>query len=111
MTTGPTDVKVTTAADGHGGMPLALKFNEGLGGMARSPLETMIDKACGVTAEDLARPTLKKRDIDRDAQALMDVGTAAVAWVKLRDSSTRTKFIEAERVLVEAAKVLSSTGW
>lgn len=33
MTTGSTDVKVTTAADGHGGMPLALKFNEGLGGL------------------------------------------------------------------------------
>ena len=31
MTTGPTDVKVTTAAGGPGGMPLALKLNEGLG--------------------------------------------------------------------------------
>ena len=31
MTTGPTDVKVTTAAGGPDGMPLALKFNEGLG--------------------------------------------------------------------------------
>ena len=31
MTTGQTDVKVTTAAGGPDGMPLALKFNEGLG--------------------------------------------------------------------------------
>ena len=31
MTTGPTDGKVTTAADGPDGMPLALKLNEGLG--------------------------------------------------------------------------------
>ena len=31
MTTGPTDVTVTTAAGGPDGMPLALKFNEGLG--------------------------------------------------------------------------------
>jgi hypothetical protein len=31
MTTGPTDVKVTTAAGGPDGMPLALKLNEGLG--------------------------------------------------------------------------------
>ena len=35
MTTGPTDVKVTTAAGGPDGMPLALKFNEGLGPMPR----------------------------------------------------------------------------
>ena len=32
MTTGPTDVKVTTAAGGPDGMPLALRLNEGLGG-------------------------------------------------------------------------------
>ena len=31
MTTGPPDVKVTTAAGGPGGMQLALRFNEGLG--------------------------------------------------------------------------------
>ena len=31
MTTGPTDVKVTTTAGGPGGMPLALRLNEGLG--------------------------------------------------------------------------------
>ena len=31
MTTGPTDAKVTTAAGGPDGMPLALKLNEGLG--------------------------------------------------------------------------------
>ena len=31
MTTGPADVKVTTAAGGPDGMPLALKLNDGLG--------------------------------------------------------------------------------
>ncbi len=31
MTTGPTDVKVTTTAGGPGGMPLALRLSEGLG--------------------------------------------------------------------------------
>ena len=31
MTTGPTDVKVTTAAGGPDGMPLALRLSEGLG--------------------------------------------------------------------------------
>ena len=35
MTTGPTDVKVTTAAGGPDGMPLALKLNEELGVSAR----------------------------------------------------------------------------
>lgn len=79
--------------------------------MARSPIEMMVDKACGVTAEDLARPTPKGPDIDHDTKALMDVGTAAVAWLNLRDNSTRGKFIEAERVLVEAAKALAAIGW
>ena len=35
MTTGPTDVKVTTAAGGPDGMPLALRLSEGLGPVPR----------------------------------------------------------------------------
>ena len=35
MTTGPTDVKVTTTAGGPGGIPLALRLNEGLGVFTR----------------------------------------------------------------------------
>ena len=31
MTPGPTDARVTTAAGGPGGMPLALRLSEGLG--------------------------------------------------------------------------------
>ena len=37
MTTGPTDVKVTTAAGGPDGMPLALRLSEGLGPNALKP--------------------------------------------------------------------------
>ena len=84
---------------------------EGLGVMARSPIEMMVDKACGITAEDLARPALKPRDIDHDTKALMDVGTAAVAWLKLRDSGTLARRLNAEKALAEAAKVLAATGW
>ena len=35
MTTGPTEGKCANPAGGPGGMPLALKFNEGLGVSAR----------------------------------------------------------------------------
>ena len=79
--------------------------------MARSPIEMMIDKVCGVTAEDLARPARQIQAVDSETQALMDVADAAVAWLELRDNSTRAKYIEAERVLVEATKVLAATGW
>ena len=79
--------------------------------MARSPIEMMVDKACGVTAEDLMRPVPKGRDIDHNTKALMDVGAAAVAWLNLRDSGTLAKRVDAEQALVEAAKVLAETGW
>ena len=51
MTTGPTDVKVTTAAGGPDGMPLALKLNEGLGPPARdsTTLSTLRGMARGHT--------------------------------------------------------------
>ena len=79
--------------------------------MARSPIEMMIDKACGITADDLARPAPKPCDVDADAKALMDVGTAAVAWLKLRDSGTLARRVKAETALAEAARVLAATGW
>ena len=58
MTTGPTDVKVTTAADGPDGMPLALKLNEGLGFTALEGKE----RTSYLTAEEVqAAQTLHKR--------------------------------------------------
>lgn len=50
--------------------------------MHRSPIEMMIDKACGVTAEDLVRPPPKRavQAMDRETQALLNVADAAKAW-------------------------------
>jgi hypothetical protein len=79
--------------------------------MARSPIEMMVDKACGITAEDLARPAPKPRDLDADTKALMAVGTAAVKWAKVRDSGKLAQRVKAETALFEAAKVLAATGW
>lgn len=79
--------------------------------MARSPIEMMIDKVCGVTPEDLARTKREIRAVDSDTQALMNVADAAVAWLKLRDNSTQEKYVKAELALVEATKVLAATGW
>lgn len=78
--------------------------------MARNPIAMMIDKACGVTDNDLQRPA-PIRSVDSDTKAMMDVGDAAVAWLKLRENSTRAKFIKAEQALVDAAKALAATGW
>lgn len=79
--------------------------------MARSPIEMMIDNACGMAADDLARPAPKARDVDADAKVLMDVGTAAVAWLKLRDNGTLAQIIKAETVLAKAARALADIGW
>lgn len=79
--------------------------------MARSPIEMMVDKACGMTAEDLARPAPTPRDVDADTKALMDVGNAAVAWIALRDTATLSRRVKAEEALAAAARVLAATGW
>ena len=57
MTTGPTDVKVTTAAGGPDGMPLALKLNEGLDIAVLKPCDievtaAMIEAGFAVLAKD-----------------------------------------------------------
>ena len=79
--------------------------------MARSPIEMMVDKACGLTAEDLARPAPKPRNVDYDTKVLMDVGNAAAAWLKLRDSGTIARRVKAETALADAARALAATGW
>lgn len=45
MTTGPTDEESTTAAGGPGGMPLALRLSEGLGGLV--PERVQLSRAKG----------------------------------------------------------------
>jgi hypothetical protein len=61
-----------------------------------------------VTAEDLSRPAPKTRDVDADTKALMDVGTAAVAWLKLRDTGTLARRVKAETAL--ARKLAAAEG-
>ena len=79
--------------------------------MTRSPIEMMVDKACGLTADDLSKHAPKPRDVDQDTKALMDVGNAAVAWLKLRDNGTLARRVKAETALADAARVLAATGW
>ena len=77
--------------------------------IARSPIEMMIDVACDFDP-NMPRPEPRKtKATDVDAQALMNVGDAAVAWLEARESGLAE--IDATRVLVEAAKVLAKTGW
>ena len=73
MTTGPTDVKVTTAAGGPDGMPLALKLNEGLGhsptmppvwrleGRANPFVPWVVVEHCARLEDACARATVVKR--------------------------------------------------
>ena len=71
----------------------------------------MVDKACGMTVEDLSRPAPDHRDLEQDTMLLMAVGDAAVAWLKIRDSGTLARRVKAETALANAARSLSATGW
>ena len=78
--------------------------------MARSPIEMMVDKACGFDP-DVPRPAVTRTVVDRDTQALMNVGDAALAWLRQREKGNQDSRIEAERLLVQCTKELAATGW
>ena len=74
--------------------------------MARSPIEMMVDRACGFDP-DAPRPP--KPPIDLEASTLMRVGTAAVAWHAAREAGLMTHAIAHE--LDSAAAALAGLGW
>ena len=79
MTTGPTDVKVTTAADGPDGMPLALRFSEGLGPNAqdveRDPTHAWtLAQRCELAAKCLPPAEYRARLERLHADMLAEIG-------------------------------------
>lgn len=79
--------------------------------MARSPIEMMVDKACGFDPDAPRPEPVTRRDVDSDTLALMNVGSAAVAWLKERENGNYASERDAFLVLIEASKVLAATGW
>jgi hypothetical protein len=71
----------------------------------------MIDQACGLDPNQ-PRPAVRKvTTVDHETQALMNAGDALVAWLHERENGTERSLIDAERVLVGAAKELDAIGW
>ena len=66
---------------------------------ARSPIEMMVDRACGVDpANDTLRihKPMRKKDIDPAAQALLAVADASVKWWRKVSKSMRANAIDHE---------------
>ena len=78
--------------------------------MARSPIEIMVDEACGFDPH-APKPAARIPEVSREAQILMNVGDAAVAWLRQRKEGTEASLRDAERLLVLCAKELAATGW
>jgi hypothetical protein len=71
---------------------------------ARSPIEMMVDKACGFDPDAPTKPPLEE-----ETKALCAVGDAAVTWFKkMSPSLCRTK---EEENLFQAASKLFKLGW
>jgi len=78
----------------------------------RSPIEMMVDKACGITAEDLARPPPEPRpplDEDKVTKALLRLADAAGAWSDARSLGLNLK--RYENRLQRAVTTLDALGW
>ena len=81
--------------------------------MARSPIEMMVDQACGIAVDASGKVTeLKKPAMQDDAavaKALERVANFAVAWHFARAENRMTSAIE--RKLDGAAAKLAELGW
>lgn len=62
--------------------------------MSRSPIEIMVDKACGITSGDLATTRVKTR-LDHATEALLAVADAAVAWSENPSNESETALLRA----------------
>lgn len=78
--------------------------------MSRSPIEIMIDEACGVTGPGAIKPP-RVLDVDDAAQALMGVGDLAVAWLAATRGGDEVARDVAEAALRRAAEALEAAGW
>lgn len=78
--------------------------------MRRSPIEMMVDQACGFdpTAD---RTETKARDEDADTAAVMAACNAAVAWLSARETGSEDIRLHAQASLEQAARALRDLGW
>lgn len=57
--------------------------------MALSPIERMIDAACGHTPSEVQSAAVPERDADADSKVLLAVADAAKAWRRAGPKSSR----------------------
>ena len=90
MTTGPTDVKVTTAAGGPDGMPLALRLSEGLGAHVQ-PTNTELRLAMHSARDENEG---SRHHDDAALQALWLMRTLRTTWFDSSELALRTEIDE-----------------
>jgi hypothetical protein len=78
---------------------------------ARSPIEMMVDKACGFDPNAPSPPRPPVKADDPETQAVCDVCEAAAAWVRAIEDGTAADATVAEARLLAKARALVATGW
>lgn len=77
--------------------------------MNRSPIEMMVDRACGVDAANEYPVPQKVSVVDDDTQALMNLADAVVSWrTASKNGGANADHV---RILNECADVLIKRGW
>lgn len=77
----------------------------------RSPIEMMVDKACGFDPGAAPPPREPVKADDPETQAVCDVCEAAAAWVHAIEDGTAADATVAEAELLIKARALVAAGW
>lgn len=77
--------------------------------MSRSPIEMMIDKACGIVYGTTPADNIEIQYDEAAAKALGEVGDAAVEWFLARSEGRMTE--EVEQKLCMSSEKLYLLGW
>ena len=72
----------------------------------RTPIEMMVDRACGFD-----RAAVLKVDQEHEVAALLAVADAAVVWLAAKRTRSEDLRLDAEATLMKAAVALEGLGW
>lgn len=78
----------------------------------RSPIEMMVDKACGFDPDAPPQPRAPVKADDEQTQLVCDACTALAAWAEAVDGDAHTDDVAAKkRAALAAGRALVAAGW
>ena len=78
----------------------------------RSPIEMMVDKACGFDPNAPPPPRVPVKADDEQTQVVCDACTALAAWAEAVDGDAHTDEVAAKkRAALAAGRALWAAGW